>query len=54
MIPEVLNQAIHGPSCFVLDIKRVEGYFKAGHHLVPGFLAVWDGGVVKFIEPSFR
>ena len=53
MIPYVLNQVIHGPFCFVLDIKGVEGYFETGYHFVPGFLTVWDGGIIKFVEPSF-
>ena len=26
---------------------------EAGYHFVLGFLAVWDGGVIKFVEPSF-
>ena len=45
---------IHGSPCLVLDAEGVKGCFEAGYHFVPGFLAVWDGGIIEFVEPSFQ
>ena len=53
MIPQVLNKAIHGSPCFVLDVEGVKGHLEAGYHFVPGSLTVWDDSIIEFVEPFF-
>ena len=53
MISQVLDKAIHGSPCLVLDVERVKGCLETGYHFVPGFLVVWDGGIIEFVELSF-